>query len=412
MPIKTLPIAEQWQCAGCARCCRGSLIWLEADDLQKLSQQKWDEHPEYRGRPVVLREGWLSGRMRLAQREDGRCVFLQDDGRCRIHVEFGADAKPLACRMFPLQLVPHERHAVLTLRRSCPTAAADQGPPISDYAKSVGNLVREGGLLDGPFQPPPLTRSRRGSWLELQAVAGSLDRLVADTRFPLVRRLAHALRFCDLLDECRLSRLDTGRLRDLCRVLEEPAMQVGELFAERAAPSASARVLFRQTAAEYLRVHPGFVVRSGLRARWRLGRMAIGMARGRGSVPRDNWDFPETTFEALERPLGHLSEALQRPWLRFYTAQTGSYQYAVASRPGWPIVDSFRALALAYPVSLWVLRWITTDEPPEPSHVIDLISMIDRGQGFAPLNARTFRVRVQTLTRLGELTRLLAWYAR
>src|SRR4029078_12742162 len=131
--IKTLPILERWECAGCARCCRGSIIHLDEDDLKQIRQQAWDKHPEFQNVKTLFRESWFGNSYRLAQRPDGSCVFLTADGRCRIHQEFGADAKPLACRMFPLQLVQREKSAVLTMRRACPTAAADKGPELKDY---------------------------------------------------------------------------------------------------------------------------------------------------------------------------------------------------------------------------------------------------------------------------------------
>jgi hypothetical protein len=39
---------------------------------------------------------------RVLRMRQGRCVFLADDDRCRIHAELGADQKPVPCRQFPL----------------------------------------------------------------------------------------------------------------------------------------------------------------------------------------------------------------------------------------------------------------------------------------------------------------------
>jgi Fe-S-cluster containining protein len=412
LPIKSLPIIERWQCAGCARCCRGSLIWLTDQDLAKLSEQGWERNPEYAGTKTVVREGWFGGRQRLAQRGDGSCVFLLPDGRCRIHADFGPDAKPLACRMFPLQLVPLERHALLTLRRACPTAAADQGPEVREYQSLAEQLAKEGCLPQTPVLAPTITRGGQRSWQNASLVAASLDRLVSNDTFPLVRRLAHALRFCALLDECHLKRLDSSQLGELCSVLEESCYDVGELFQQRVEPSGPAKVLFRQSAAEYVRLHPTFAARNTWRERWRMARFALAMARGKGNLPRYHPDLPQTTFDALERPLGHLDEVIQRPWLQFFTTQVVSRQYAIASRPGWPLVESFRALVLAYPIALWLLRWLAADTTPHPSMAVDIVTMLDRGQGYAPLTSAAHRSRVRTLTRLGQLDRLVAWFAR
>ena len=36
------------------------------------------------------------------RRIDGRCVFLAKDRRCKLHSRFGAEAKPVICRQFPV----------------------------------------------------------------------------------------------------------------------------------------------------------------------------------------------------------------------------------------------------------------------------------------------------------------------
>ena len=33
LPLRALPIIEQWDCQGCGICCRGSIIPLSDDDL-------------------------------------------------------------------------------------------------------------------------------------------------------------------------------------------------------------------------------------------------------------------------------------------------------------------------------------------------------------------------------------------
>lgn len=410
--IKTLPIVEQWKCAGCARCCRGSLIWLNEDDLRKLSQQGWARRPELAGLKTIVRESWFGGRRRLAQREDGTCVFLLPDGRCRIHAEFGADAKPLACRMFPLQLVPLEKQALLTTRRSCPTAAADEGPELEQYRTLARELAKADGLLDKPVRAPAIVRRVRGTWNDALAVTDMLERLLSEANFPLVRRIAHGLRFCALLEQCRLRQLDTSKLSELCTVLETTSHDVSDLFQQRAEPHAAAAILFRQTAAEYLRLHPTFVARASWRERWRMARAAMAIARGKGSFPQLHPTLPDTTFEALEQPLGHVEESVQRPFLRFFETQAASKQYAIVCRPSWSVIESFRALALSYAVGLWLLRLISTGREPTRNDALDIVTIMDRGQGYAPLQSTQHRSRISTLAKLSELERLVVWYAR
>ena len=137
LPLATLPLAERWDCHQCGICCYGSIVRLSELDRQRLKEQGWDSHPDYRGIQTVVREGWFSSQYHLAQRDDGSCVFLMPDGLCRIHKEFGFEAKPLLCQMFPRQIIPLGDKAVLTIRRACPSAVQDLGRLAEEHLPDV-----------------------------------------------------------------------------------------------------------------------------------------------------------------------------------------------------------------------------------------------------------------------------------
>jgi lysine-N-methylase len=412
LPVRTLPINERWDCTGCGLCCRGNVVPLDEDDLRKLREQDWENHPELKGIRTTVKQGWR-GRRQLAQRDDGTCVFLMQDGLCRIHKEYGLEAKPLVCQMYPLQLIPLQKHAVLTLRRSCPTAAADKGKPLKEHSRAAKYLGTQRKLLDAPPRPPRVTGKLRASWSDATRVMDGIEHLMTDERFPMVRRMVHGVSFCRLLESCRFKRLDGSQFSELVGMLVESAPQeTGDLFRDRQPPTRSAAVLFRQAASEYVRLHPKFILKETWSERLRLLPTAVRMARGKGLTPRFHPDLPIATFDSLERPLGHLAEEIQRPFNRYFEVNVATRQYAVASKLGWSIIDSFRALVLSYSAALWILRLCCSDREPSPSDAIDLVTLIDRGQGYAPLESRHHRHRVRTLARLDQLERLAAWYAR
>ncbi len=127
LPIVTLKSEERWDCHQCGVCCRGSLVALSRADLDRLDAQKWHEDPEYRNTRITVVNNSTTRPRRLAQRSDGSCVFLADNGLCKIHMRFGFTEKPTYCQAFPMQLVVHERQAIVTVRRACPSAAAERG---------------------------------------------------------------------------------------------------------------------------------------------------------------------------------------------------------------------------------------------------------------------------------------------
>jgi Fe-S-cluster containining protein len=384
-----------------------STIPLDKDDLQKLSQQNWDEDPDLRGHKTVVREHLLSGRPVLAKRSDGSCIFLSGEGRCLIHERFGAEAKPGVCRMFPLQAVPLGEFAYVTSRRSCPSAAAEQGRPVSEHLKAV----KKSGLIDRfappSTLPPAIDKGVRRGWREFLTAADALASLLTDPQLPIVRRIVHGLRFCELLADCKLRRIKDEDWPELMKMLEKMAPEdAGKAFRDRQPPSRGAAILFRQLAVHYLRAHPGFKTAGGWRERWRMVRAMSRFARGKGQVPILPMDFHAATFADLERPLGPLSEEVATPLVRFIETHIISKQYAVVV-PRQSLIESFRALAVTYAMGLWLLRLTIGDREPTVEDMIDVVVTLERGQGLTALKRAA-----TAMATTEQLEPLVAWYAR
>lgn len=413
LPIKTLPVVERWDCTGCGKCCRGNLVPLDEDDLKTLRHQQWDQHPDFRDVRTITRRGLFRKSHYLAQQEDGTCVFLSDDGLCQIHKEFGFENKPLICQMYPLQLVPAGETAYLTLRRSCPTAAADQGRPLEQHRRQAKKFARLRTGLAERIAPPKITPKCGRSWKETLVVASAIEKLMTDTHYPLIRRLVHGLRFCQLLEQCRLKKVPSKEMHEFVSLLRESATQdVGDLFRDRQEPSNVGSLLFRQTAIGYLRLHPLYQVKESWRERLRLTWAAWRFARGTDNVPKLHPDFPDSSFDSLEEPLGHLDQETQRPLNAYFETTAISRQYAIVSRPNWSVIEKFRALALAYPVALWMLRYFCGDGKATANDVIEMVTAIDRGQGHNQLTGPLHRWRVNTMAYTAQLERVAIWYAR
>src|SRR4029453_3207019 len=141
---------------------------------------------------------------------------------------------------------------------------------------------------------------------------------------------------CRLVEKARTRTLDDQRLIELFGVLEKNiADEVGDLFSERQPPAGAAKVLFRQTAAEFVRLHPGFTARPNWRERWQLALAAWKLVRGGGELPRLHPAFPAATFEQLEKPLGILDAAIYQPLARMIETSAVSWSYALCNRSGW-----------------------------------------------------------------------------
>src|SRR5262249_1427034 len=146
-------------------------------------------------------------------------------------------------------------------------------------------------------------------WSGTRRLTDALEAIMLSERGPLLRRLWIALRIVDLVAEGRPRRLDDRGWKDLLTpFVPQAENEGGPRLKERVEPQRAAKVVFRQTAAEYLRFHPNMGDRPSLAQRWRLLRAALAIARGKGSLPAIHPSLPPATFDQLERPLGALSE--------------------------------------------------------------------------------------------------------
>jgi hypothetical protein len=78
----------------------------------------------------------------------------------------------------------------------------------------------------------------------------------------------------------------------------------------------------------------------------------------------------------------------------------------------WSITEGFQALALGFPVALWMLRFACGPRSPEVQDAINVVMMLDRGETNAPLVGFRHRWLTNSLVNNHQLSRLTAWYAR
>ncbi|MFO1064336.1 MAG: YkgJ family cysteine cluster protein [Pirellulales bacterium] len=413
LPIITLDNEEKWDCHTCGYCCRGSVVPLSDDDVRLLQSQKWNEEPEYRRTAIMTRYRGRKKAYRLAHRADGSCVFLMDNGLCRVHAKFGLENKPTICQIFPLQLIPTDKRAVLTFRRACPSAAADLGKPTEDYLPFIKDFVKAGRLeaeaIPAPMIKPGESRDWKGARIVLDAAAGLLN----DDRYPPVRRLVHALQFAQLVAKAKLRNLNDKQFADLIATLVDVVPDESKpFFAERTEPKGYAKVLFRLAAVDVARLHPACRHRPQWGSRLRMVRNAWRSLRGKGPAPVVDPCYPDVDLKELDQAAGILDAEIYKPLNRFLETTSSSFLYALADRRGWSIIESIRALALLFPIGMWLLRWQGRGRQLQREDMLLIVVALDRSLGYTPLSGALHRARLSLLSAHEELERLVVWYAR
>lgn len=74
----------------------------------------------------------------------GRCFFLDADNLCRIHRELSYDAKPRACKAFPLTVFELAGRSHARLSYWCPTVVANTGKPLGAQRRWLNETARHG----------------------------------------------------------------------------------------------------------------------------------------------------------------------------------------------------------------------------------------------------------------------------
>lgn len=427
MPVRALPVAQNWDCHGCTNCCRSYHVPVSAEERKRIDDQRWETDPELAGTPVIERSGsWWSGyEYRLASRPNGDCVFLDPAGRCRIHARHGGAAKPLACRVFPYLLVPTANEWRLGLRFACPTAGENAGRPLAEHVADARGCAAEleeasPGVRDAP--PVPLARGQFVPWADLFRIVTALSKALADTTAPLEWRWRKVLGLVAMLRAAKFDggkdptkTVTAGRLNEMMYVLglamDDETPRDPEMVPR---PGWAGRVVFRPVLAAYVRKDTGS--ERGTAQRSAFGRLGAAMrfARGTGRIPRVHALIPEgVTFAQAEEPAGPLPAESDELLTRYYRVKLESMQFCGAANFDLPFWDGLESLAITFPVISWLARVLAAGGRSRAEAVKLAVRIVDDNFGFNKLlglGRQKYALRI--LSNRGELQKLVAWYGR
>ncbi len=141
-PDKALIIPTwNYACIDCGRCCRHWHVELSPDEEKRLAALKWEPAAAIPAKRTVH----IAGGTYIAHHANGDCIYLDTDNhRCRIHREYGYDAKPLGCRLYPFAITPAlpERFSC-TGRFDCPAVRRNDGRPLRQAIDDIRRFVDE-----------------------------------------------------------------------------------------------------------------------------------------------------------------------------------------------------------------------------------------------------------------------------
>ena len=126
-------------CIGCGKCCGGWPVPVSEEEVRSISALPLTGLPVPPAQCFQQeKRGWYLKKL------DGHCIFLDDEKKCRIHSQFGFDAKPLTCRLYPLDVRTWSDGSVsAALRYDCPAAACGQGCELTACGPRILSFARE-----------------------------------------------------------------------------------------------------------------------------------------------------------------------------------------------------------------------------------------------------------------------------
>jgi lysine-N-methylase len=419
-PPLQLSIIQNWSCHSCGGCCRQHLIEITEAERQRIIEQAWtaaDGIPA--DRPPVV---WFAGppwrkRYRLAHRPDGACVFLNEQGLCRIHAKFGEQAKPLPCQLYPYVFHPGGRKVAVSLRFSCPSVVANRGMPVGKQSDALKALAAQVVPTHADkIGPPAISPRTRIDWSDFHRCVQAVDEVMAQSGTPLIGRLLQALSLVRTIGEAKFDAIQGNRLSEFLQIVSGAARGEGAAAEKLGPPSRAGRLQFRMLAAHYARRDTFEEAARGWRGRVRLLKAALIFARGRGNAMPLQPGFRDVSFATLDEAFGGPSAEAESILTRYFRVKIQGLHFCGLAYYDVPFVEGFYSLALVFPVALWLARWLAASDSRKSlttDDVAQALAIADHHHGYSPvLGSRSSRRRVRLLSHDGDLERLIVWFAR
>ncbi|MCE9589722.1 MAG: YkgJ family cysteine cluster protein [Planctomycetes bacterium] len=403
MKLQVLP-GQHFTCRSCTNCCRDWHVELLADETESIPKLAWPEGDPLRGASPLLRIG---GRTFLAHKPGGACLFLDEtSGLCRIHERFGAQAKPLGCRVFPFQIAAtFEGEASVTGRYDCPTIRKNDGQP---FEAQRGEIERYTAAMELGSGFDDLTRCAldRDQIAGITQFVGVLLNAFADDE----RRALFLIHFADWLSAQQVGELDRASLGAAFEELRDGVER--EMNRSVVRPGAAHRLAFRSLLAMHLRRDEDVLNGRAGRVR-RL--IALTAFTAGGSSPRSlNLSQPHVRMRRVRLFDGKRRTAAPDTFAilwRLVRTRLESFQFMGGSNGGRNVIEGLRSLALLHPLSVAAARWHAAarkSDVIEPADAENGVALIEHAFGRSPLlQAPTARRLEATLVERETMARLI-----
>ncbi len=380
----------------------------------RLREQAWQSRLGFD--PIV---GFRGGQY-LRQKSDGACVFLLDDGRCRVHAEFGFEAKPIACQMFPYMVSPTETTSQMGVSFACQSVVENKGKLVNQQVSEALKIVVRGiPEVVRPAKCAQISRGKAAQSGELECLSNRLVRWM-ERDAPLDQRIDGAAWIAQTLAVANFSKLDGSRIKELINLLfdalcdelqhhpiavattRQNALFQGAIFARTEDPKPVAQGA------------PGRLLSTLSQLRrsraWRRGRATTLIPQiGSGWTTTTTFGEVAAVDRLRASPQSTACDELISRWMR---ASIEGGRIWGSGYYGWNAVDGLAAFVLSTAAVGWLARLHAAGSGVKTPRLVDVqaaVGRIDRTAGRAVwLGGWSERMRLSYLVRDDGLRRLVA----
>ncbi len=373
-------------CSECGDCCRSLNVPVGPAERRALEGLDWTGRVErlVSGPATVpVRDQGGVGR-RLPRHDDGACTYLGDDGRCLIHRHFGAEAKPLACRLYPFSFHQVGQGYAVDCSFSCRALSRGEGKPLKNYRSEWSELVDAGAAS-------PQLRYRLASKTKLSLEMAAtfqtfLKRFLGDRSLSIPQRIRRCLQFTTLATSGDPEGPSAAVLRDAI------AKGLSEKEAEGWASDEMDRTqeaIFFQWLFLALNPPPANIDRLPKPDKDRAARQRVLAANsyrqddGRPWVDNNELEISFATVLAVDSTWLD-AEAASELLERFLLAKVSGQRFLLAGQDALPFTEAVPKFFLCYPMVAWTAKALAAsrgEEAVESADLIQAIRLVDRSLG-------------------------------
>lgn len=156
--IVHIPPGIRFGCSGCGNCCHMWPVPLTAEDSKRLQDVIVSESFGFQESPSLRAfnsqdERHAAFTHTLEKRADGKCQFLTEGNRCRLHEAAGAQAKPSMCQLFPYTFTQTPGGVYSSLSFASTGVLYNSGDLLSEQRQTIEDMWLLYSRLFGEIRP-------------------------------------------------------------------------------------------------------------------------------------------------------------------------------------------------------------------------------------------------------------------